>query len=61
MAGALVAQGLAAHGTVRQLFEQASALYRARLAREGKLGQSSEEVLKELRDVREQIASELYR
>jgi hypothetical protein len=60
MAGALVAEGLTAHATVRELFERASVLYRARLEREGKLGQSSEEVLQELRDIREQIASELY-
>jgi hypothetical protein len=60
MAGAWVAEGLAAHATVRELFEQASALYRERLAREGKLEQSSEEVRKQLREVREQVARELY-
>jgi hypothetical protein len=57
---ALVAEGLEARTTVRELFEHASDLYRARLAREGKLDQTPEEVLEELRDVREQITSELY-
>lgn len=57
---ALVAEGLEAHASVRELFEHASELYRVRLAREGRLDQTPEEVLKELRDVREQIARELY-
>jgi hypothetical protein len=58
--GSLVTEGLDAHVTMRDLLEHVSALYRARLATEGKLQQSSEEVLQELRDLREQIASELY-
>jgi len=45
---------------VRELFERVSREYRARLAREGKLDQSPDEVLQELRDVREQIAREFY-
>jgi hypothetical protein len=57
---ALVTEGLDAHSTVREVLERASALYRARLASEGKLEQTSEEVLEELREVREQIAGELY-
>jgi vacuolar-type H+-ATPase subunit I/STV1 len=56
----LIAEGLEARGTVREILEGVSAQYRARLAREGKLDQSPEEVLQELRDVREQIARELY-
>jgi uncharacterized membrane protein YheB (UPF0754 family) len=56
----LVTEGLDAHGAVRELFEHVSAQYRARLAREGKLDQSADEVLQELGTLREQIASELY-
>ena len=57
---ALIAEGLEAHGTIRELLEHVSADYRARLAREGKLQQSPDDVLQELRDLREQIARELY-
>jgi hypothetical protein len=56
----LIAEGLEAHTTVRELLEHVSEDYRARLVREGKLHQSSEDVLHELRDLREQIARELY-
>ena len=56
----LIAEGLEAHTTVRELLEHVSEDYRARLAREGKLRQSSDDVLQELRDLREQIARELY-
>ena len=56
----LVAEGLDAHASVRELFEHVSTQYRARLGREGKLDQSADEVLQELRAVREQIAGELY-
>ena len=56
----LIAEGLEAHTTVRALLEHVSEDYRARLAREGKLHQSSEDVRHELRDLREQIARELY-
>ena len=56
----LIAEGLEAHTTVRELLEHVSEDYRARLAREGKLHQSSDDVLHELRDLREQIARELY-
>ena len=55
-----IAEGLDAHATIRELFEHVSEHYRARLAREGKLHQSSDDVLRELRDLREQIARELY-
>jgi len=56
----LVAEGLNVHATVRELFEQVSEQYRARLAREDKLDRSSDEVLQQLRTLREQIARELY-
>jgi hypothetical protein len=56
----LVAEGLDAHASVRDLLEGVSAQYRARLDREGKLQQSPDEVLQELRELREQIARELY-
>jgi len=56
----LIVEGLDAHATVRELLEHVSGQYRARLIREGKLDQSADEVLQELRTVREQIASELY-
>jgi len=58
--GALVAEGLDAHATLRELFENVSAQYRARLKSEGRLDQSADVVLQELRDVREQVAHELY-
>lgn len=56
----LITEGLDAHVTVRELFEHVSEQYRARLARESKLHQSSDSVLQELRNHREQIARELY-
>jgi hypothetical protein len=57
---ALIAEGLEAHTTIRELLEHVSEDYRARLAREGTLHQSSDDVLQGLRDLREQIARELY-
>jgi hypothetical protein len=56
----LIAEGLEAHTTIRELLEHLSEDYRARLAREGKLQQSSDDVLRDLRDLREQIARALY-
>lgn len=56
----LVAEGLDAHATARELFERVSEQYRARLSREGKLNQPSDKVLEELRNLRGQIARELY-
>jgi len=56
----LVAEGLDVHATVRELFEQVSEQYRARLAPEGKPDRSADNVLQELRTLREQIARELY-
>ena len=58
--GSLIAEGLEAHTTIRELLEHVSEDYRARLTREGKLDQSSDDVLQELRDLREQIAHDLY-
>ena len=56
----LIAEGLEAHATIQELLEHVSEDYRTRLAREGKLHQSSDDVLQGLRDLREQIARELY-
>ena len=56
----LIAEGLKAHATIRELLEHVPEDYRACLAREGKLQQSSDDVLQGLRDLREQIAGELY-
>lgn len=56
----LITEGLNVHASLRELFEVVSDQYRARLSQEGKLGQSPDEVLDQLRRVREQIAHELY-
>jgi hypothetical protein len=56
----LVAEGLEARASVREQFERVSAQYRARLAQEGKLEQSPDELLDELRSLREQVVRELY-
>ncbi len=56
----LIAEGLEAHATMRERLEHVSADYRDRLAREGKLDQSSDDVLQGLRALREQIARERY-
>ena len=56
----LVAEGLEARASVRELLEHVSTQYRARLAREGKLEQSPDELLQELRGIREQVTRELY-
>jgi len=56
----LVAEGLDSHQSVRALLEQVSVQYQTRLGQAGKLNQSAEEVLQELRDLREQAARELY-
>lgn len=56
----LIAEGLVAHTTVQQIWEATSAQYCDRLHREGKLPQSSDEVMQTLRDLREQVADELY-
>ena len=56
----LLVEGLETHTTIRELLGQLSADYRNRLAREGKLNQSSDDVLQELRALREQIVCERY-
>lgn len=58
--GTWITEGLEAHITIRELLEHVSEDYRARLECEGKLQQSSDDVLQELRDLREQIARALY-
>jgi len=58
--GRLIAQGLEAHVTLRDIWDHVSQDYRARLARSGKLSQSAETVRQELRTLREQIARDLY-
>jgi hypothetical protein len=57
---ALIAESLEAQASVRTLMERVAASYQARLAVEGKLSQPSDAVLDELRDLREQLARELY-
>ena len=49
-----------AQARARAAWERASALYRARLEREGKLDQTPEEIFAELAAIREEIANELY-
>ena len=56
----LVAEGLETHMTTRELLEHVSEDYRTRLAREGRLNQSSDAVQQELRALREQVAHDLY-
>jgi hypothetical protein len=57
---ALVAEGLEAHSGVREIYERISDRYRDRLSHEDQLHLTPEEVLQELRAIREQIAHELY-
>ncbi len=56
----VVANWLERRATVRELMEQASVLYRARLAKEGKLNQTPEEIFTELARIREEAANEIY-
>ncbi len=56
----LLAEGLKVHGTLREVFEEVSAQYRARLLEQGKLSQSADETMQELHELREKIADELY-
>ena len=57
---ALVAEGLEARATARELLQRVSTQYRARLAGESKLHQPPDEVMQELRELREQVVRELY-
>ena len=55
----LIIEGLDSHTSTREILEQVSQDYRARLAREGKLSQSADAVRQELSDLREQTARDL--
>jgi hypothetical protein len=55
-----VEEGMESHLSTRELWERLSERYRARLEREGKLNQTPEEVIAELREQREKVANELY-
>jgi len=57
---ALIVEGLDNHLSTRQIFEAIARSYQGRLQQEGKLGQTREEVLRDLRELREQVANELY-
>jgi hypothetical protein len=57
---ALVQSAVEGGSTRAEKFDLLSAMYRARLAQEGKLDQSPEQIMEDLRTVREQIANELY-
>ena len=56
----LVLDGLTAHEMVRGILEHVAEQYRNRLAQEGKLHQSPDEVMENLRNMREQVAGEFY-
>lgn len=56
----LIELGLRTKQDVRRQWRELSESYRARLSREGKLEQSPEDVMEELRRIREQVADELY-
>ena len=58
--GRLVIEGLDARASTREIMERVSVEYQARVSGEGKSQQSADEVLQELRELREQIARELY-
>ena len=60
MLSKLVGEGLHVHATMRELFEAVSSQYRGRLSHEGKLNEPPEAVIADLRELREQIADELY-
>ncbi len=55
----LIVEGLDSHASTREILEQVSQGYRARLARERKLSQSADAVRQELSDLREQTARDL--
>lgn len=56
----LVETGIRATLSHQERFDRLSSSYRARLAREGKLDQTPDEILAELRAIRENVADELY-
>lgn len=56
----LIETELSRQARIAERFDRLSDSYRARLAREGKLNRTPEEVLEELRQIREQVANEKY-
>jgi hypothetical protein len=56
----LVSKELGRREKSQKLLSEASRSYRARLAKEGKLDQTPEEIFAELRAVREEVANELF-
>jgi hypothetical protein len=60
VASQMLQAGLKTHDDWQQLWGAIALSYRDRLQQEGKLHQSSAEVLQELRAVRDAIADELY-
>jgi hypothetical protein len=58
--GLLVEEGLDSHYTGSKILQQISENYCNRLSKAGKLNQSTESVMQDLHDSREQIANELY-
>jgi hypothetical protein len=56
----LVESGLNAELSHQERFDRLAEMYRTRLAREGKLNQTPEEVMAELRAIREKVADEFY-
>jgi hypothetical protein len=56
----LVENGILSSLSVRERLEALSDSYRERLSQEGRLNQSAEEVMEELRRIREQVADELH-
>ncbi|WP_448571262.1 hypothetical protein [Trichothermofontia sp.] len=57
---ALIVESLDNHLSTRQIFAAIAKSYQGRLQEEGKRGQWREEVLRDLRELREQVADELY-
>ncbi len=56
----LLDEALDARSSPREIFQRLSSDYRSRLAREGKLDQTPDQILEELRRIREEVANELY-
>lgn len=58
--GVVVDEGLTNHESAKEILERVSQSYCARLEREGKLNQTSQEIMQELRELRERLADEDY-
>jgi hypothetical protein len=56
----LLSSALRRQKKAKDLFAQASRSYRTRLAKEGKLGQTLDEMMGDLREIREEVAEELF-